>query len=198
MRSVCLLSFVRRLLLLMASAALVILGAAGSLAHGQDFSVLVNFGSTNGAYPQSGLIQASDGNLYGTTELGGAHGGGEVYQLTSTAFNPSFYAFCQHVNGFICLDGEWPLAAPVQGTDGNLYGTTSLGGSSTTCQLGCGTLYQLSLQGTLTTLHNFCSGGLGCPDGSTPAAPLVQGSEGFLRHHDSRRSTRRERCFKIW
>lgn len=57
-------------------------------------------------------------------------------------------------------DGKWPsLMTLTQGSDGNFYGTTDLGGTSQLCLsfIGCGTVFKVSSVGTLTTLHSFCS-----------------------------------------
>jgi uncharacterized repeat protein (TIGR03803 family) len=71
-------------------------------------------------------------------------------------------------------DGVDPNAL-VQGSDGNFYGTTQSGGTSTNCSDGCGTVFRISPDGTYTTLYSFA----GPPsDGAAPFAGLVQGSDG--------------------
>lgn len=114
------------------------------------FNSLVSFGGLNGALPTSGpMIQATDGNFYGVTQSGGANNAGEVFQLTPTGELNVFYSFCSEA---ACEDGGTPLTGVIQSLyDGNLYGTTTTGGSH-----GCGTLYQLMLNGALTVVHNFC------------------------------------------
>jgi uncharacterized repeat protein (TIGR03803 family) len=74
---------------------------------------------------------------------------------------------------FTGADGATPLAPPIQGTDGNFYGTTSAGGSSKACSGGCGTVYRITPSGTFTTLRSFDSS-----NGATSWAPLVQGTDG--------------------
>ena len=74
-------------------------------------------------------------------------------------------------------DGSDPNAALVQGTDGNLYGVTTVGGSSSTCNSGCGTIFKITPAGKLTTLHSFCVQ-KDCPDGAAPQAGLVQATDG--------------------
>jgi len=69
-------------------------------------------------------------------------------------------------------NGEQPYSGVVQGSDGNFYGTTYLGGAN-----GRGTVFKISPTGELTTLYSFCSRS-SCADGTQPAAPLVQGSDG--------------------
>jgi uncharacterized repeat protein (TIGR03803 family) len=79
-----------------------------------------------------------------------------------------------------CPDGELPFAGLVQGTDGNLFGTTVSGGANSgTCnnERGCGTVFQVTPSGTLTTLYNFCSRS-NCSDGSFPESALLQDTNG--------------------
>ena len=70
------------------------------------------------------------------------------------------------------MDGQAPAAPLVQGTDGNFYGTTDNGGTSPNCQSGCGTVFQLTPDGVLTTLHSFDGS-----DGQEPSG-LVQATDG--------------------
>ena len=69
-------------------------------------------------------------------------------------------------------DGASPYAGLVQATDGNFYGTTYAGGTSSNCQGGCGTVFRITPAGTLTTLHSF-----DWYDGASPTGALVQGNE---------------------
>ena len=73
---------------------------------------------------------------------------------------------------FTEANGAVPTDVLVQGTDGNLYGTTQYGGKAD-----FGTVFRLSLSGTLTTLYSFCSQSQ-CVDGSLPDAGLVEGTDG--------------------
>src|SRR6267378_2505665 len=99
-------------------------GASGSVL----FTNLYSFtGGADGAFPWAALIQASDGNLYGTTEYGGARssisGYGTIFQMTLGGVFNSFYSF--ENNG----DGDHPdLSGLVEGSDGLFYGTTVIGG----------------------------------------------------------------------
>ena len=107
------------------------------------------------------LIQATDGTLYGTTSGGGAAGDGTIFKITPSGSMSTLYSFCSLAN---CADGQGPTSL-LQGPDGNLYGTTGTGGG---CGPVCGgTIFQLTPQGTLTTLYNFCSQS-SCTDGDTP------------------------------
>jgi uncharacterized repeat protein (TIGR03803 family) len=136
------------------------------------FSTLHSFDLTDGANPWEGLIQASDGNFYGTTSLGGANNGGTVFRINAGGTLTKLYSFCPEAG---CPDGQYPIGAPVQATDGNLYGTTDWGGGSSLCQNGCGTIFRITLSGTLTTLHRFDSA-----DGALPSAALIQATNGTL------------------
>ena len=80
----------------------------------------------DGAYPQASLLQANDGNFYGTTYAGGAFGVGTIFRMTPDGDVMSIHAFAGSGKG----DGANPLAALIQGSNGLLYGTTSSGGTS--------------------------------------------------------------------
>jgi uncharacterized repeat protein (TIGR03803 family) len=125
---------------------------------------------TDGAYPLAGLIQATDGNFYGTAYAGGVNGNGTAFKITPAGTLTTLYSFCSQAN---CGDGETPYAALVQGTDGNFYGTTYAGGSSSNCNGGCGTVFKITSANTLSTLHGFAG-----TDGSAPYAALVQAIDG--------------------
>jgi uncharacterized repeat protein (TIGR02543 family) len=145
----------------------------------QTLTTLAPFNGANGADPAFGyLIQASDGNFYGTTLYGGANNGcddgdgngcGTVFKVTPTGGPITLYSFCAQNN---CTDGAYPAAGLVQGTDGNFYGTTSVGGTNSQ-----GTVFKITPAGNLTTLYSFCSLS-GCADGDGPYAGLVQGTDG--------------------
>jgi len=129
----------------------------------------------DGLGPYAGLVQASNGDFYGTTQAGGAkgceYGCGTVFKMTPGATLHKLYDFCAQSG---CTDGYLPTAALVQAANGNLYGTTQADGPS-----GGGTLFQVTLDGKLTTLYGFCSQA-GCADGYGPTAALVQGTDGNL------------------
>jgi uncharacterized repeat protein (TIGR03803 family) len=122
------------------------------------------YNCTDGYLPLAGLVQAADGDFYGTTAIGAG-----VFKITPSGTLTTLYNFCSQAN---CADGFESRGELIQGTDGNLYGTTLLGGHST-CTQGCGTVFSITTTGTLTTLHSF--GGL---DGSYPTAGLVQDTDG--------------------
>jgi uncharacterized repeat protein (TIGR03803 family) len=133
-------------------------------------------GCADGEEPSAGLVQGTDGNFYGTTSYGGASnscqisgGCGTVFKMTPAGAMTTLYSFCGQPG---CTDGANANAALVQGTDGNYYGTATLGGSNNT-----GTIFQITPAGALTTLYNFCSQN-NCADGGYPYAGLVQGLNG--------------------
>jgi uncharacterized repeat protein (TIGR03803 family) len=141
-----------------------------------SFTTLYNFcsetrgvgGCPDGRQPQNaGVVEASDANFYGTTEGGGANDDGTVFRLTPKGVLTTLYSFCSQSG---CSDGTGPTASLVQGTDGDLYGTTQAGGIVN----GCGTVFKITLAGKLTTLYQFQCGN----DGANPFAALVEGTDG--------------------
>jgi uncharacterized repeat protein (TIGR03803 family) len=116
------------------------------------------------------LMQASDGNLYGTTSYGGTNAQGTVFKITTSGTFTNLYTFCSLTN---CADGTGPTSL-IEGPDGDFYGTTFGGGTGLAdCGgLACGTIFKLTRSGTLTTLYDFCTQ-TGCPDGSGPLAVLM-------------------------
>jgi uncharacterized repeat protein (TIGR03803 family) len=135
----------------------------GTLSALYDFCAQAD--CTDGSVPVGGVILATDGNLYGTTNGGGAIGDGTVFKITLQGALSITYSFCSQPN---CADGYSPVGPLVQATDGNFYGTVQLGGAS-----GCGTVFRVTPSGTLTTLHSFIG-----TDGQTPVGGLVQAPDG--------------------
>ena len=130
-------------------------------------TTLHNFDTTDGRYPYAGLVQASNGDLYGTTQGGGTNNEGTVFKITPGGTLTSLHSFCSQTG---CPDGSSPYAGLVQATDGNLYGTTVLGGAG-----GEGTVFKITPSGTLTTLLSFAG-----TDGAQPYAGLIQATDGNL------------------
>jgi uncharacterized repeat protein (TIGR03803 family) len=208
-----------------ASAVFLLCAATAIALPAQTFTTLHSFDSTDGANPLAGLVQATNGNFYGTTSTGGANGDGTIFKTTPSGALTTLYSFCSRSR---CADGKGPEAAVVQAsngnfygttrygavngegtvfeitpsgtlmtlysfkdaffpsgliqaTDGNLYGITSYGGAHVHCLwhgygAACGTAFKITRSGTLTTLYNFCSKS-GCPDGANPSG-LVQDTDG--------------------
>ncbi len=136
-----------------------------------SFITLASFNGTDGESPGAGLVQATNGDLYGTTFFGGASGAGAVFKITPSGTLTTLYSFCSQS---ACTDGQYTYAGLVQAANGDLYGTTPFGGAS-----GAGTVFRITLGGTLTTLYSFCSQS-GCADGYEPIAGLVQAANGEL------------------
>jgi uncharacterized repeat protein (TIGR03803 family) len=144
-------------------------GLSLSAAGQASFTTLVTFEGTNGNGPFAPLIQGSDGNFYGTTVAGGANGMGVVFRTDSIGTMDILYNFCSQAN---CADGETPWGELVQAPDGTFYGTTAYGGASN-----CGTVFNITPTGTLTTLVSFdCSGNAG----GIPYSGLLLGTDGNL------------------
>jgi uncharacterized repeat protein (TIGR03803 family) len=114
----------------------------------QTFTTLHSFDNTDGLGP-SGLVQATNGNLYGTTVDGGANGYGTVFRVTVGGKLTTLHSF-DYPEG-----GAYPYRALVQAADGNFYGTTQVGGGSNNCPPGCGTVFKITPNGELITLHSF-------------------------------------------
>ncbi len=139
-------------------------GAIYQMTTSGTFTSLYNFNcQSDGGYPRSGLILASDGNLYGTTSAAGVSGYGTVYRI---GLDGSFAVIYHFGNN----EGNTPYAALIQGSDGAFYGTTYQGGSG-----GYGTAFRLTTAGSLTTLYSFSG-----TDGKNPRGSLLQGSDGNL------------------
>jgi len=143
----------------------------------QTYAVLFSFDGMNGAYPDTGLIQATNGNFYGVTYGGGAPSGGTVFEITPGGVMTVLYSFCSQPS---CSDSSGPLGGLIQATDGNFYGTTWGGGSASNCgsPLGCGTIFRITSGGVLTSLYSFCSQP-DCADGADPTS-LIQATDGNL------------------
>jgi uncharacterized repeat protein (TIGR03803 family) len=105
---------------------------------------------TDGAVPWAGLVQGTDGNFYGTTEIGAnpacdlGYGCGTAFKITPAGKLTTLYSFCSQSN---CADGVEPLGGLVQGTDGKFYGTASRGGNPNCIPnfSSCGTVFSLSV-----------------------------------------------------
>jgi uncharacterized repeat protein (TIGR03803 family) len=133
-----------------------------------------------------GLVEGGDGNFYGTTLYGGAHSHGSfgtVFKITANGEFSTLYSFCAL---YFCADGAFPSGL-FRATDGNFYGETALGGGDYyACDdhlLGCGTVFEITPQGLLTTLHVFTGNnassiaGSMMPDGANPSG-LLQDTNG--------------------
>jgi uncharacterized repeat protein (TIGR03803 family) len=137
-------------------------GTVFSLDPAGDVTTLYRFHCADGALPATALTQATDGNLYGTTDMGGPYDLGTIFRLDASGAVSQLHAFTGP-------DGAYPHASLLQASDGNFYGATGEGGA-----YGNGVVFRLNAQGAVTTLHDF--------DGSDGVAPseLIQASDGKL------------------
>jgi uncharacterized repeat protein (TIGR03803 family) len=139
--------------------------------HGQE-TILCRFSnSVDGLGPDDTLLQGSDGDLYGTTDSGGAAYDGLVFKLDKRGNETVLYNF---MGG---SDGAGPFGGLIQNAAGNLYGTTTNGGGYA-CNdgNGCGTVFELDSTGKETVLHRFT----GTRDGMWPLAGLTMDAAGYL------------------
>jgi uncharacterized repeat protein (TIGR03803 family) len=144
------------------------MSASGTVKSAYSFCALPNCAD---GYEPRGLVQGTDGDLYGTTFQGGGNGGGTVYKLNANGDLSTLYNFCAQTN---CTDGAQPFWL-IEGSDGKFYGTTVDGGQYAN---GAGTVFQVTANGTMTTLHSFCAQ-TNCTDGYAPQG-LVQGIDGYF------------------
>src|ERR1039458_1359539 len=129
-------------------------------------AVLYSFtAAAAGSQPYSGVIRDSAGNLYGTTLLGGATNAGVVFKVNTAGKGTVLHTFTGGA------DGGGPYAGVIRDSAGNLYGTTSWGGTA-----GAGVVYKLDPAGRETVLYNFTGGA----DGSGPQAGVIRDTAGNL------------------
>ena len=117
----------------------------------------------------NGIVQGADGNLYGTTSLGGSNDEGAVFKLTTQGTFSTLYSFCSVTNDGICLDGNTPKVPLILGSDGSFYGTTTGGGSNDE-----GTVFRITSEGTLTTIYHIPNS---AAVGLITQVPIYQGSD---------------------
>jgi uncharacterized repeat protein (TIGR03803 family) len=150
--------------------------AGGAASEGTIFSldldgsvrrILHSFSLPGPRIPKGGVIEASDGHLYGTTSQGGAHDVGTVYRIDREGSNfTTLHVFSKHRD-----DGAEPLGELVETSPGVFVGTTALGGKAN-----AGTVFQMLATGEFTVLYSFTGSlGAGEPslDGAMPQATLT-------------------------
>jgi uncharacterized repeat protein (TIGR03803 family) len=138
-------------------------------AQAQTYSVLYSFtGETDGEIPFGGLVRDAAGHLYGTTYTGGASRVGTVFKVSKGGKETLLHTFLG------LPDGAYPQAGLIRDAAGNLYGTTSIGGSNH-----CGTVFKLDTTGKETVLYSFCSV-TKAEDGRSPVAGLIRDAAGNL------------------
>jgi uncharacterized repeat protein (TIGR03803 family) len=143
-------------------------GTAFKITPSGTLTTLHTFGVGNedDSYPLGALVQGTDGNFYGITEV-------SVFKMTPAGAFTTLSTF----------PFDWGPDANttslVQGADGDFYGTTEYGGANVADGSGAGTVFRITSGGVLTTLYNFCSeGGSACTDGEQPETGLIQGKNG--------------------
>jgi uncharacterized repeat protein (TIGR03803 family) len=148
-------------------------GTVFKINNSKKETVLVNFNSSNGSFPNSGLILDRDGNLYGPAKEGPG-GAGVLFKVSPKGEEKLLYAFegcldCHRLRG--------PQGALSMDSAGNLYGAVDAGGhTGVGCPpYDCGALFKLDTHGKLHTLYAFSG-----DDGDNPAGPLLQDSAGNL------------------
>jgi len=138
-------------------------GTVYKLILGGTLTTLYSFtGGTDGSVPSGPFVQGTDGYLYGSTQLGGAHSAGTIFKITTAGKLTVLHAFDN-------TDGYRPTAAMIQGTDGNFYGTTYQGGANND-----GVVFRMTTSGALRVLHSF----LAATDGQNPEVAMVQATDG--------------------
>lgn len=131
-----------------------------------ELTVLKHFDlSVDGGYPKGSLVQANDGNFYGTLTNGTSKGGGAIFKITPSGQ----YNVIRSLS--LSTDGGRPNGKLIQATDGYLYGTTYTGGSG-----GGGTIFRMNTSGTEYTVIKA----LTAATGLNPYGGLVQGTDGAL------------------
>ena len=115
------------------------LGSVYRINSNGDFKIMFGFNNTNGAHPYAGLVQGNDGNFYGVATQGGTMGHGVVFKMTPSRAVTVLHSFTGGNDGFN------PIASLIQGTDGNLYGTTA----------DSGVLFNITPSGNFMTLYTL-------------------------------------------
>lgn len=136
-----------------------------------NLTTLATFNGSNGAYPEAGVILDASGDLFGTTESGGAVGSGTVFEITKGSGIVTTLVNFDIWNTYSTSNGAYPVAPVIFDSSGNLFGTTSAGGAN-----GCGTVFEIAKgSGALTTLATFM-----VSNGENPEAAVTFDSSGDL------------------
>jgi uncharacterized repeat protein (TIGR03803 family) len=131
----------------------------------QTFTVLKFFDGTNGSFPYGTLVEGVDANLYGTTYGGGAGFAWNGVQIHAKGRDRSALQLLR-----LHRHGNGPIAGLLLGLSDDFYGVTASGGMNDN-----GALFQISAEGTLSTLYSFCALA-NCADGATPVGGLIESS----------------------
>jgi len=158
---------------------LVLLAAAFNVSPAQTLTALYTFkGPPNdGANAAAGLIADALGNLYGTTQDGGPHNFGTVFELTPAGVESTLYFFPNLTSQLNLRNGIYPSSTLIFDAQGNLYGTTNGGGKHTvSCFAPCGTVFKITPRGRGKLAYAF----VGSPDGQNPLGGLIIDTQGNL------------------
>lgn len=142
-------------------------------------TVLYSFGASasDGVQPMAPLMQANDGNFYGTTSFGGVYDGGTIFKITPAGELTILYSFkAARFGAEEPTEGTAPQGSLIQASDGALYGATVAGGGLLDCPGGCGTVFRITLDGTYAVVYSFRGSKSG--DAAGPAPFLIQGRNG--------------------
>jgi uncharacterized repeat protein (TIGR03803 family) len=144
-----------------------------------SFKVLHTFnGPSDGQFPQGNLIFDNAGNLYGTTARGGLYDFGTVFELSPYGNGNWTETILYNFQG--SADGGCPITGLVMDAQGNLYGTTQIGGvQNGYCLGGCGVVFELTPGSTgwnYQVIYSFNN----VPDGAFPSGDLIFDSAGNL------------------
>ena len=141
------------------------ISTAYSVTSSGTFTLLHTFTTAEGQDVYGGLVQGSDGNLYGVSATGGANGFGTIFKMTTAGAVTVLHSF----TGTDGAASYWPL---IQASDGNYYGVTYAGGANNE-----GVIFKITSSGTYTVLYSL---NLANGDGESPNSSLVQGTDSKL------------------
>jgi uncharacterized repeat protein (TIGR03803 family) len=145
---------------------------SGTLTILYSFCALSN--CADGNYPVAGLVEDTNGDLYGTTTSGGSTDYGTAFRFSPDGTLTTLHNFCLDNDYPTCSDGAKPNAPLILASDGNLYGTASTGGTNACIVINCGTLFQITKGGEFSTVYDFTYASSFFP------GTIVQGTDGII------------------
>jgi uncharacterized repeat protein (TIGR03803 family) len=153
-------------------------GAVYQLAYNGSYWTQTTIHSFQTSSVPWGLMEDAVGNLWGTTENGGKYGGGLMYRLASGTWKETvLHNFCNMAD---CADGAGPIGRLFMDSSGNVFGTTSDGGSNCSGGPPClGVVFEYTSGGAYQVIYNFCSAA-NCADGAIPFGGVIMDGSGNL------------------